>query len=98
MTEIQHTTSAAGGLRAAMLARDTDAITRALAPDVVFRGPVIPTPFHGRESVAALLELVTDTILDLRYTDELVVDDVEACVFTGRVGKRNVEGLDLLRL
>ena len=87
MTDVQQATKAASELRAAMLARDRAVITRALAPDVVFRGPVIPARFHERESVTDVLELVADTIVDLHYTDELATGNVEACVFRGTVGQ-----------
>jgi hypothetical protein len=85
--------------RAAVEARDLDAVSAALAPDVVLHSPVTFHPYTGREAVGALLSLIAETFEDLRYTDELHgPDGVQALVFRTRVGEREIEGLDLLRL
>ena len=44
-----------------------------------------------------LLELVSQTFSDFRYTDELTVEGAEALVFRASVGDREIEGIDLLR-
>ena len=43
----------------AVQARDADAITAALAPDVRFRSPVVFRPYEGREAVSVVLQAVT---------------------------------------
>ena len=83
--------------RAAVEARDHDAMVDALADDVVFHSPITFKPFEGREAVAALLGVVMRTFEDFRYTDELDGDGVKALVFQARVGDKQIEGLDLLR-
>lgn len=84
--------------RAAVEARDLDAMVETLAPDVVFNSPVAFKPFEGRETVGKVLGAVLSTFEDFRYTDELDTDGVHALVFRARVGDKEVEGIDLLRM
>ena len=84
--------------RKAVEAKDLDAMREALADDVVFHSPITFKPYEGRESVSMLLGVVFRTFEDFRYTDELDRDDVKALVFKARVGDKEVEGLDLLRI
>jgi hypothetical protein len=84
--------------RNAVEAGDLDAMVDALAEDVVFHSPITFKPFEGREAVATLLGVVFRTFEDFRYTDELDGEDVKALVFQARVGDKQIEGLDLLRI
>jgi hypothetical protein len=85
--------------RAAVEARDPDAMAAALAPDVVFHSPAVFHPYMGRDTVGGLLRLVAETFEDFRYTDELDGGGgVEGLIFRAAVGGRELEGLDLLRL
>ncbi len=85
--------------RAAVEARDLDAMVALLTDDVVFHSPVTFHPIVGREPVSRLLEfLLHEVFADFLYTDELTASDgTTALVFTAKVGDRSVEGLDLLR-
>ena len=89
--------SAAAPFRAAVERWDIEAISSLLAPDVCFHSPVTFHPFVGREDVTRLLELVSQTFENFRYTDELTVEGAEALVFRASVGDRELEGIDLLR-
>lgn len=84
--------------RSAVEARDLDAMVETLAPDVVFNSPVAFKPFEGRETVGKVLKAVLNTFEDFRYTDELDSGDVHALIFRARVGDKQVEGIDVLRL
>jgi hypothetical protein len=84
--------------RAAVEARDLEAMVGTLAPDVVFNSPVAFKPFEGREAVGRVLEAVFNTFEDFHYTDDLGHDNLQALVFRARVGDKQVEGIDLLRL
>ena len=84
--------------RAAVEAQDLDGMIEALDPDVVFHSPVTFKPFEGREATAQVLRAVFEVFEDFRYTDELEADATLALVFRARVGDRQVEGVDLLRL
>jgi hypothetical protein len=84
--------------RAAVESRDLARIEAALAPDVVFRSPVVFKPYEGRDAVMHLLGTVVRVFEDFEYTDELEGDGTHALVFRARVGDRTVEGLDHLTL
>jgi SnoaL-like domain len=89
--------SAAAPFRDAVERMDIEAVASLLAKDVCFHSPVTFHPFVGREDVTRLLELVSQTFSDFRYTDELTVEGAEALVFRATVGDREIEGIDLLR-
>jgi hypothetical protein len=86
-----------GAFRAAVEARDLDAMIAALAPGVVFHSPVTFKPFTGQAVVGVVLGAVLNVFEDFRYTDEVVAGNVRMLVFRARVGDRDVEGIDLLR-
>ena len=83
--------------RDAVVAQDPEAALATLHDDVVFHSPAVFKPYAGRESVSALLRLVFETFEDFRYTDELA-GEPHGLVFRARVGDRELEGLDLIRL
>jgi hypothetical protein len=84
--------------RAAVEARDLDAVRALLADDIVFRSPVVFKPYHGRETVAMLLGAVSRVFEDFRYEREFGAPDApdHALVFTARVGDKQLEGCDFL--
>jgi SnoaL-like protein len=82
----------------AIEARDFDAAIENLAPDVTFNSPVAHTPFEGKEVVGGVLRAVSETFEDFEYTDELQQGNTHALVFRARVGDKQLEGLDLIRL
>jgi hypothetical protein len=85
--------------RTAVEARDIDGMVEALSPDVTFHSPMAHTPFEGREMVGKVLAAVLETFEDFEYTDEFGnPDGTHALVFRARVGDKQVQGLDLIRL
>ena len=84
--------------RAAVEARDIDAALALLAEDVVFRSPVVHTPYRGRDAVAPILHAVSQVFEDFRYVDEIGAPDAAShvLVFRTRVGDREIDGIDLL--
>ena len=90
--------AAATSFERAVEARDVDALVGALAPDVVFRSPVVFRPYEGRELVAKVLEAVTRVFEDFEYVQRFEENGTTALIFTARVGDRELDGLDLLRL
>jgi limonene-1,2-epoxide hydrolase len=90
--------SAAARLRTALEARDLDAAVAELAPDVVFRSPIVHKPYQGPEALRALLEGVLAIFEDFRYVRVIGADDAadHALVFSTRVGDRELEGCDFL--
>ena len=84
--------------RAAVEAKDVDAMRAALHPEVVFRSPAVFTPYEGIDAVMGLLEHVVEVFEDFEYTDELAGSGTHALIFRARVGDKQVEGLDHLTL
>jgi limonene-1,2-epoxide hydrolase len=90
--------SAAAQLRTALEARDLDAAVAMLAPNVVFRSPIVHKPYQGPEAVRALLEGVMAVFEDFRYERVIGAPDAadHALVFAARIGDRQLEGCDFL--
>jgi hypothetical protein len=84
--------------RRAVEAGDIDAMETALAPDVVFRSPVVFKPYEGRAATMGLLRLVMKVFEDFEYTDEVVSESSACLVFKTRVGDRELQGIDYLEL
>jgi len=82
----------------AVAAGDIDAALALLAEDVVFRSPVVHTPYQGRDAVATILHAVSKVFEDFRYVDEIGAQDAAShvLVFRTRVGDREIDGIDLL--
>jgi hypothetical protein len=71
-------------------------LVSALAPDVVFRSPIVFKPYEGRDAVGTVLEAVVEVFDDFRYVAELEGEGKSALIFQARVGDRELDGLDLL--
>ena len=84
--------------RAAVEARDLQAMADALADDVTFRSPVVFKPYEGRAEVMRLLAHVVEVFEDFRYTGELAGEGTRGLVFEARVGDRQLQGWDYLEL
>jgi|SRR4051794_20604482 len=84
--------------RTAVEARDLDGLRDALHPMCTFRSPAVFRPYEGRERVMEVLGHAVQVFEDFRYTDELQGVASYGLVFRARVGDKDVEGLDLLRV
>lgn len=86
--------------RAAVEARDPDAIAATLADGVVFRSPVAFKPYPGKAITAAILRGVLRVFEDFRYLREFHDEGGRdhALVFAARIGDVAVEGCDFLHL
>ena len=84
--------------RRAVEAEDPEALTAALAEDIVFRSPAVFKPYEGKAIVAAILtEGAMKVFEEFHYTDQLEEGDVATLLFEARVGDRLLNGLDVLR-
>jgi SnoaL-like domain len=93
--------SAAQHFRAGVESGDIDTALATLHDDVTFHSPAVFKAYNGKETVSSLLRLVFETFEDFRYTDELTStpgDPVHALIFRARVGDKEVEGMDLVRI
>jgi hypothetical protein len=86
--------------RAAVEARDLEAVIALLSEDVVFRSPVVFTPYHGRDAVALILQAVIQVFEDFHYVREIGAADARdhVLVFHARIGKAEIEGADFLHI
>jgi hypothetical protein len=84
--------------RAAIEAGDVDTALALLAEDVVFRSPVVFSPYQGRQAVGPILRAVARVLEDFRYVREIGSADGadRVLVFRARVGDREIEGSDFL--
>jgi hypothetical protein len=90
--------SAPREFRGAVERSEIQAIAPLLTEDVIFHSPVTFHPFIGRDTVTRLIELVAETFEEFRYTDELVGPDGHGLIFRTSVAKRELDGIDLLRM
>lgn len=86
--------------RAAVEARDFDALPALFAADVVFRSPIAHKPYRGRDTVAIILRAVSRVFEDLTYVREIGAPGAadHALVFTARVGDLDINGCDFLHV
>lgn len=84
--------------RAAIEAKDLDAAVALLHEDVVFRSPVVFTPYEGREALRQILAAVIDVFEDFRYVREIGADGApdHALVFEARVDDKQLQGCDFI--
>ena len=84
--------------RAAVEGRDLAAAVALLTEDVVFRSPVVFTPYRGRDAVGPILHAVSEVFEDFRYVREVGTPEQpdHVLVFRARVGGLEIEGIDLL--
>lgn len=86
--------------RAAVEARDFEAVPPLLAEDAIFRSPVVFKPFEGKAYVAAVLLAALRTLEDFHYVADMQSEDGRdsALVFKARVGESEVHGCDFIHL
>lgn len=85
--------------REAVEAADLDAMMALCRDDVVFRSPVVFTPYQGRDALRPILKAVMEVFEDFRYVREIGAPDASdhALVFQAKVGDKDIEGCDFIR-
>ena len=86
--------------RDAIESRHLDAVVALFTDDIIFRSPVVHTPYEGRAQVGTLLRAVGKVLEDFRYTRQIGAPDAadHALVFRARIGDREVEGCDFIHV
>jgi len=84
--------------RRAVEDHDLHRIAASLAEDVVLYSPGTNRPFHGRETVATLVNAARGVLREFVYTDELLGEGMAGLVFRAKVGGKRAEGVDIVRL
>jgi hypothetical protein len=78
--------------------KDLDALGRVLADGVTVGAPPYWRRLEGRDVVQFLLGVILTTIEDFTYHRQWVDGGELALEFTGRVGERELQGIDLVSL
>ncbi len=81
---------------AAMVAGDMTAVSALLHPDVTFASPAVFQPYRGRTATLQVLAAAARTFEDFAYTGETHGPGVDVLRFRGRVGRYQLEGVDIL--
>jgi ketosteroid isomerase-like protein len=86
--------------RRAVEAGDLDAVVALLHRDVVFNSPVVFRPYRGRVALRPILAAVMEVFEDFHYVREIGAAESRehALVFRARVGDKDIEGCDFIRL
>jgi hypothetical protein len=83
-------------VREAIEANNLEALGELLADDVVFRSPAVYKPYQGRDTVLALLGVVSQVFENFRYRAEWNDGDTTILFFEASVGDRELQGVDIL--
>lgn len=86
--------------KAAVEARDLDALAATMNEDIVFKSPVAHKTYLGRDITMTLLENVIDVFDDFTYLYTIGAegDTHQALVFEAKVDGRTVTGCDFITL
>ncbi len=86
--------------QAALERGDIAAASEMLADNVVFRSPAVYEPYRGKAPTVVLLTAASRVFRDFHYVRTFIEEDAlgMALMFEAKVGKREVEGMDLIRL
>lgn len=84
--------------REAVESRDLDAVEALLADDIVFRSPVVHTPYPGKAITAAILRHVIEVFEDFHYVRELSDGPNHALIFQAKVDGLDITGCDFLAM
>lgn len=84
--------------RQAVEAGDLDAVIAMCRDDVVFRSPVVFTPYEGKAALRQILTAVLEVFEGFHYVREIGAADASdhALVFRAKVGDKEIEGCDFL--
>jgi hypothetical protein len=90
---------ARSAFRRAIEAHDLDQLLSVFREDAVLHSPITFQPFEGKAAIRRLLAIIFAVFQDFHYTDELDAPDgqTKVLVFRAKVGKRDAEGIDLVR-
>lgn len=84
--------------RKAVEAKDLDTAMDCFADEAVLHSPVLFRPFEDKESIRLVFAAVLRVLENFSYTDALSAEGQTCLVFRARVGGRELQGLDLIRL
>ena len=84
--------------RRAAETHDAQLLAEALREDVVLHSPVLFRGFQGRDVIIQVLDFVGRTLEEFSYVDDISEGDTVFLRFKAKVGDRELEGIDVLKL
>ena len=84
--------------RHAVEAHDLDALMDVFADDVLFNSPIVFKPYRGKDELRFVLAGVMQVFEDFRYEGEYRSEEGAVLHFRARVGDRELDGVDMLRI
>ncbi len=78
--------------------QDEQALTEALADDVLFHSPFIWKPKEGKVTALLYLSSAARILEDFTYQRQFVANNAIVLEFSARIGSLNVKGVDIIQL
>ena len=77
--------------------KDEQALSKALADDVLFRSPVLWKPKEGKAMAILYLSSAVRVLEDFTYHRQFVGDNAVVLEFSARVGTLSLKGVDIIQ-
>ena len=77
--------------------QDTQALSEALADDVIFRSPVLWKPKSGKDTTILFLSRAARVLEDFAYHRQFLGDNAVVLEFSARVGSMSLKGVDIIQ-
>ncbi|HLZ59533.1 MAG TPA: nuclear transport factor 2 family protein [Ktedonosporobacter sp.] len=77
--------------------QDMQALSEALADDVLFRSPVLWKPKEGKATVQLYLSCAARVLEDFTYHRQFVGEHAVALEFSAHVGSMSLKGVDIIQ-
>jgi len=77
--------------------QDIQALSEALADDVIFRSPVLWKPKSGRDTAILYLSSAARVLEDFAYHRQFLGDNAVVLEFSARVGSMGLKGVDIIQ-
>ena len=78
--------------------QDMQALSEALAEDVLFRSPALWKPKEGKATAMLYMSSAVRVLEDFTYHRQFVGDNAVVLEFSARVGQLSVKGVDIIQL
>jgi SnoaL-like domain len=84
--------------RSAVESGEFDSIGDLFAEDAVLHSPIAHRPYHGRDTIAAIIRAVANTLNDFRFANELRGEHTSdhALMFDATVDGLEIQGCDFV--
>ncbi|AXV70252.1 nuclear transport factor 2 family protein [Ralstonia pseudosolanacearum] len=77
-------------------ARDWDSLPKLLAEQISYRSPASMDPYHGKDTMLAIMRAVFSVMQDFQYQQQFRRDKSFVLEFSAQVGNAAVSGVDII--